>query len=100
MDNLAGKTVLQATFLFVVLSHFYLVKTSKTNIKKWAFYYLTDVCSVFKYWLKPDVILKAHCYAAKMSSEKRKQSGPGFTSMLISDSFLCILLSIGLSRMK
>lgn len=33
MDNLAGKTVLQATFLFVILSHFYLVKTSKTNIK-------------------------------------------------------------------
>lgn len=59
--------------------------------------------SVFKYLLKLDVILKAHCYAAKMSSEKHVcKVVQGLFQCLspISSYVVSLLLPIAVSRMK
>lgn len=58
MENLAGKTVLQATFLNRHFKPLQLFKTSKTNIKM--SFLVSYVIFVFKYLLKVDVILKVH----------------------------------------
>lgn len=58
MKNLAGKTVLQATFLNHHFKPLQLFKTSKTNIKM--SFLVSYVIFVFKYLLKVVVILKVH----------------------------------------